>query len=48
MAPGTAALKTVSVRPINHLSEVVEFLNGRSDLPVFLIDLNSMWNAGAP
>ena len=41
-------LNTVSVRPVNHLSEAVEFLNGRSDLPVVKTDLDSIWNAGAP
>jgi magnesium chelatase family protein len=37
-----------SVRPVNHLSEAVEFLNGRSDLPVVKTDLNSIWSAAAP
>jgi magnesium chelatase family protein len=37
-----------SVRPVSHLSEAVEFLNGRSDLPVVKTDLDSIWNAGAP
>jgi magnesium chelatase family protein len=41
-------LNTVSVRPVNHLSEAVEFLNGRSDLPVSMTDLDSIWNAEAP
>ena len=41
-------MNTVSVRPVNHLSEAVEFLNGRSDLPVVKTDLDSIWNAGAP
>ncbi len=35
-----------SVRPVNHLSEVVEYLNGRSDLPVFKSDPDSIWNTG--
>jgi magnesium chelatase family protein len=39
-------LNTVSVPPASHLSEVVEFLNGRSDLPVSRIDLDAIWNAG--
>ena len=47
-APGTAVLKTVSVRSVSHLSEAVEFLNGRSDLPVVKTDLNSIWNCEAP
>ncbi len=37
-----------SVRPVNHLSEAVEFLNGRSDLPVVKTDLDSIWSAGPP
>ena len=47
-AQEAAVLNTVSVRPVNHLSEVVEFLNGRSDLPVVKTDLDSIWNAGPP
>ena len=47
-APEAAVLNTVSVRPVNHLSEAVEFLNGRSDLPVVKTDLDSIWNAEAP
>jgi predicted ATPase with chaperone activity len=30
------------VRPVKHLSGAVEFLNGRSDLPVFKTDPDSM------
>jgi len=37
-----------SVRPVNHLSEVVEYLNGRSDLPPVKADLDSIWKTGAP
>ncbi len=37
-----------SVRPVSHLSEAVEFLNGGSELPVVKTDLDSIWNAGAP
>ncbi len=47
-AQEAAVLNTISVRPVNHLSEAVEFLNGRSDLPVFKTDLDSIWNAGTP
>jgi magnesium chelatase family protein len=36
------------VRQVNHLSGAVEFLKGRSDLPLFKTDLDSIWNAGAP
>ncbi len=43
-----AVLNSVSVRPANHLSEVVEYLNGRSDLPSFRFDLDSIWNDTAP
>ncbi|MDA8307926.1 MAG: YifB family Mg chelatase-like AAA ATPase [Deltaproteobacteria bacterium] len=43
-----AVLNSVSVRPVNHLSEVVEYLNGRSDLPAFRFDLDSIWNDTAP
>ncbi len=39
-----AVLDAVSVRPANHLCEVVEYLNGRSDLPVFKSDIDSIWN----
>ncbi len=42
-----AVLNTVSVRPVNHLSEAVEYLNGRSDLPIFKSDPDSVWNTGA-
>ncbi len=41
-------LNTVSVRPVNHLSEAVEFLNGRSELPAVKADLDSICNAEAP
>ncbi len=47
-AQEAAVLNTVSVRPVNHLSEAVEFLNGRSELPVVKTDLASIWNAGTP
>src|SRR5208337_3180274 len=46
-ATEAAVLDKVSVRPVNHLSEAVEFLNGRSDLPVVKTDLASIWNAGS-
>ena len=36
------------LHPVNDLSEAVEFLNGRSDLPVVKTDLDSIWNDGAP
>ncbi len=48
MCQEAAVFNTVSVSPVNHLSEAVEFLHGRSDLPVFKTDLDSIWNAGAP
>ncbi|MDR3566503.1 MAG: YifB family Mg chelatase-like AAA ATPase [Syntrophobacteraceae bacterium] len=38
-----AVLNAVSVRPANHLCEVVEYLNGRMDLPAFGFDLDSVW-----
>jgi magnesium chelatase family protein len=44
-APEAAVIDTVSVRPVEHLSEVVEFLNGRNDLPVFRTDPEKIWNA---
>ncbi len=44
----TAVLNTVSVRPVNHLSEVVEFLNGRFDLPVFKTDIDAIRNTESP
>ncbi len=37
-----------SVHAVNHLSEAVEFLNGRSDLPVAKTDLYSIWKTGPP
>ncbi len=49
LSPQSSALSPLfSVRAVNHLSEAVEFLNGRSDLPVVKTDLDSIWNAGAP
>jgi magnesium chelatase family protein len=33
---------------VNHLSEAVEFLSGRSDLPVVKTDRDTIWNAGPP
>jgi magnesium chelatase family protein len=47
-AQEAAVLNTVSVRSVEHLSEAVEFLNGRCELPVVKTDLDSIWNAGAP
>jgi magnesium chelatase family protein len=43
-----AVLNSVAARPVKHLSEVVEYLNGRSDLPVVKTDLDSIWNGGTP
>jgi magnesium chelatase family protein len=42
-----AVLNAVSVRPVNHLAEVVEYLNGRTDLPAFRCDIDSLWNESA-
>ena len=47
-AQEAAVLNTVSVRLVSHLAEVVEFLNGRSELPVFKTDLDSIWKTEAP
>jgi len=44
----SAVMNSVSVRPVKHLSEVVAFLNGRTDLPVFKTDLDAIWSAEAP
>jgi magnesium chelatase family protein len=33
-------LNAVSVRPVNHLSEVIEYLNGRCDPPAFKFDFD--------
>ena len=44
-APEAAVIDAVSVRPVEHLSEVVEFLNGRSEVPVFKSDSDGIWNA---
>ncbi len=41
-------INNVSVRPVSHLSEVVEFLNERSDLPVFKTDVDEIWNPCTP
>ncbi len=43
-----AVIDSVSVRPVNHLSEVVEFLNGRSDIAPFKTDKNSIWDEARP
>jgi magnesium chelatase family protein len=42
--PSSEMRPPFSVRPVNHLSEVVEYLNGRSDLPVSKTDLDSIWS----
>jgi predicted ATPase with chaperone activity len=47
-ARDAAALNSVAARPVEHLSEVVEYLNGRSDLPVFNARLDSIRAIGAP
>ena len=41
-------MNTFPVRPVSHLAEVVEFLNGRSDPPVFKTDLDSIWKSETP
>ncbi len=41
-------INNVSVRPVGHLSEVVEFLNERTDLPVFKTEVDEIWNPCAP
>ncbi len=38
-------MNTVPLCAVDHLSEAVEFLNGRSDLPVFRIDPDRLWKA---
>jgi len=43
-APEAAVIDTVSVRPVDHLSEVVEFLNGRNELPIFKSNSEGIWN----
>jgi len=49
LCPPSSVLRPLfSVRAVNHLSEAVEFLNGRSDLPVVKADPDSIWNAGPP
>jgi len=49
LCPPSSVLNPLfSVRAVNHLSEAVEFLNGRSDLPVVKADPDSIWNAGPP
>jgi len=42
-----AVIDCVSVWPVSHLAEVVEFLNGRSDLPVQKADLDGIWHSCA-
>lgn len=44
-APEAAVIHTLSVRLVGHLSEVVEFLNGRHDLSVFRTDPAKILNA---
>ena len=44
--PEAAVINSVAVRPVNHLSEVVEFLNGRTDLPPCQANLDRIWHAG--
>jgi len=46
--PSSVLPPLFSVRAVNHFSEAVEFLNGRSDLPVVKADPDSIWNAGPP
>ncbi len=41
-------INSVSVRPVSHLSEVVEFLNERSDLPVLKTEVDEIWNPCTP
>jgi magnesium chelatase family protein len=43
--PSSVPRAPFSVRPVSHLAEVVEFLNGRSELPVFKTDLDSIWES---
>ncbi|MHC1726044.1 MAG: YifB family Mg chelatase-like AAA ATPase [Syntrophobacteraceae bacterium] len=45
-AQEAAVIDNVSVRPVSHLSDVVEYLNGRSELPVATADLNALWASG--
>jgi magnesium chelatase family protein len=42
-----AVMDAVRVRPAKHLSEVVEYLNGRAELEPYHVDIDSMWNEGA-
>lgn len=37
-----SVIDSIAVRPVNHLSEVVEFLNGRGDIPPFTTDIGSI------
>lgn len=41
-----AVIESVRVRPVHHLAEVVDFLNGRSDIPVQKTDLDDIWLSG--
>ena len=45
-AQEAAVIDNVAVRPVSHLSDVVEYLNGRSDLPIAKTDLNEIWTSG--
>jgi hypothetical protein len=40
-----AVIDSFAVRPVNHLSGIVEFLNGRSDPEPFKAELDGIWNA---
>ncbi|MEM5788862.1 MAG: YifB family Mg chelatase-like AAA ATPase, partial [Syntrophobacteraceae bacterium] len=43
-----AVIDTIAVRPVHTLAEVIEFLNGRSELPPAKTDHKSIWNTFPP
>jgi magnesium chelatase family protein len=42
-APEAAVIDGISVCPVNHLAEVVSFLNGPSDLKPCTVDREKIW-----
>jgi len=42
-ASQAAVMDEIAVHPVNHLSEVVEFLNGNADIPPVRVDREEIW-----
>lgn len=41
-----AVVDSVAVRPVGHLADVVEFLNGRSEIAPFRLERDALWDTG--